>query len=58
MTEFLNTYCLMPWNMSNFTTNTVGSNEAKKDCVDKLLQLQACGYFVFCAYFFVEWYTP
>lgn len=37
--------------MSNVTTDTVGSNEAKKVWMDKFLQLQAHGCFVFCAYF-------
>jgi len=36
--------------MSNVATDTVGSNKAGKDWMDKLLQLQACSSFVFCAY--------
>lgn len=44
--------------MSNITPDATGSNERKKGWVEALLQLQGHGCFVFCAYLFVENYTP
>lgn len=44
--------------MSNISLISVGSNERKKDWVETLVQLQGHGCFVFCAYLFVENYTP